>query len=162
MKRQKKALTVLTLASKEASDWGRFAKQFCRCTSDISAAVDCAFLRGAIVSVTEFNLGFWGTAKRGTRTEKTIVVCTDGVAHGGTPFSPALKKMQLIGSAFVAHGIAHRMDAAHLGAALGRGRFPGNQRVACAEASSDHQGHRSFLGSPSWHPSDSAPPQLRA
>ena len=44
------ALTVLTLASNEASDEGRFTKQFCRCTREISAAVDCAFLRGAIAA----------------------------------------------------------------------------------------------------------------
>lgn len=44
----KKKLTVLTFARREARDEGRFTKQFWRCTSDTSAAVECAFLRGAI------------------------------------------------------------------------------------------------------------------
>lgn len=42
-------LTVFTLTSKETRDDGRFARQFFRCTKDISAAVDCAFLLAAIL-----------------------------------------------------------------------------------------------------------------
>jgi len=44
-------LTVFTLTSKETSEDGRFARQFFKCTRDISAAVDCAFFLGAILSV---------------------------------------------------------------------------------------------------------------
>ena len=40
---------MLTLASSEASVAGRFTRQFCRCTIEISAAVECAFFRGAML-----------------------------------------------------------------------------------------------------------------
>ena len=42
-------LTVLTLTSKETRDVGRFARQFFKWTSEISAAVDCALRFGAIL-----------------------------------------------------------------------------------------------------------------
>jgi len=42
-------LTVLTVASSDASEAGRFTRQFWRCTSEISAAVDCAFFLGAML-----------------------------------------------------------------------------------------------------------------
>lgn len=43
-------LTVLTLERREASDGGRLTKQFWRWTSEISAAVDCAFFLGAMLA----------------------------------------------------------------------------------------------------------------
>lgn len=41
---------MLTLASREARDGGKLTRQFCRWTREISAAVDCAFLLGAILT----------------------------------------------------------------------------------------------------------------
>lgn len=43
--------TVFTFTSRETRDDGRFARQFLRCTREISATVDCVFFLGAIVSV---------------------------------------------------------------------------------------------------------------
>lgn len=54
----------MALASSEASDGGRFTRQFCRCTSEISAAVDCAFVRGAMSNqVSGWVVGAWGISR---------------------------------------------------------------------------------------------------
>jgi hypothetical protein len=42
---------VLTFTSSETRDDGRFTRQFLRCTSDISATVDCVFFLGGISSL---------------------------------------------------------------------------------------------------------------
>lgn len=57
---------MLTVASSDARDEGKFTRQFCRCTNEISAAVDCAFFLGAISPLryvakaqTFGSVGFW-------------------------------------------------------------------------------------------------------
>ncbi len=57
--------TVSRFVSSEAKDEGRFTKHFCSDTSEISAAVDWAFFRGAIFASSPHAaraLGFVGAA----------------------------------------------------------------------------------------------------
>ena len=58
-------LTVLTVARSEASDAGRFTRQFWRCTTEISAAVAWFFLGAMMLFVFVLTLALrrWARAR---------------------------------------------------------------------------------------------------
>lgn len=119
---------MLTLASSEASEGGRLTKQFCRCTREISAAVDCAFLRGAI------------SAHAGPETGLCVTLC--GVLRVlrcmvyGAGFKTSNQSIQMEDKASHLHFL-HLLVALVVGAlppSAARMAAAASRQFACAEA----------------------------